>query len=160
MEIIRGQTGAIGALVFYGGDDGFAGAGVGDEPERYPESALTYLQQRLVQLRVPLAFNLADGDVRHMTRAANKQRRDYTAWLVPAADSWTEMLILRGSWPPSAVEPLLEFVESAMPALTILLERHVGVGRRQRLERQLATISDNVAVIGKAAELIGTVATA
>jgi hypothetical protein len=37
MEIIRGQTAAIGALVFYGGDDGFAGAGIGDEPERYPE---------------------------------------------------------------------------------------------------------------------------
>jgi diguanylate cyclase (GGDEF)-like protein/putative nucleotidyltransferase with HDIG domain len=113
-----------------------------------------------VQLRVPLAFNLADGEVRHMTRAANKQRRDYLAWIVPAAESWTEMLILRGSWPPSAVEPLLEFVESAMPAVTIMLERYVGVGRRQRMERQLTTISDNVDVLGRAAELIGSVAAA
>ena len=160
MEIIRGHTGAVAAMVFYGDEGGFEGAGVGDQPDRYPEEALTYLQQRLVQLRVPLTFNLADGEVRHMTRAANKQRRDYIAWLVPAADSWTELLILRGSWPPSAVEPVLEFVESAMPAVTIMLERHVGVGRRQRLERQLTTISDNVDVLGKAAELIGTVATA
>jgi len=159
-EIISANTGAVAALVFYGHEGGFHGAGVGDHLERYPESALRYLQQRLVQLRVPLAFNIADGEVRHMTRAANKQRRDYMAWLVPAADSWTEMLILRGSWPPSAVEPVLEFVESAMPAVTILLERHAGVGRRERLERQLSTISDNVDVLGRAAELIGSVATA
>jgi hypothetical protein len=161
MEIMQGQTAAVAALVFYGDEGGgFAGAGTGDQAERYPPEVLTYLQQRLVQLRVPVAFNLADGEVRHMTRAANKQRRDYIAWLVPAADSWTEMLILRGSWPPSAVEPLLEFVESAMPALTIMLERYVGVGRRQRMEKQLTTITSNVDTVGRAAELIGSVAAA
>jgi diguanylate cyclase (GGDEF)-like protein/putative nucleotidyltransferase with HDIG domain len=158
MTLVRGQTGAVGALLFYGQEGVFAGAGVGDEPERYPESALTYLQQRLVQLRVPLAFNIANGEISHMTRAANKQRRDYIAWLVPAADSWTEMLILRGSWPPIAVEPLLEFVDSALPALTIMLERFVGVGRKQRLEKQISTISENVDVLGRAAEIIGSVA--
>jgi diguanylate cyclase (GGDEF)-like protein/putative nucleotidyltransferase with HDIG domain len=158
MTLVRGQTGAVGALLFYGHEGTYAGAGVGDEPERYPESALTYIQQRLVQLRVPLAFNVADGEISHMTRAANKQRRDYIAWLVPAADSWTEMLILRGSWPPIAIEPLLEFVDSALPALTIMLERFVGVGRKQRLENQISTISDNVDVLGRAAEIIGSVA--
>jgi hypothetical protein len=75
MTLVRGQTGAVGALLFYGHEGTYAGAGVGDEPERYPESALTYIQQRLVQLRVPLAFNVADGEISHMTRAANKQRR-------------------------------------------------------------------------------------
>jgi diguanylate cyclase (GGDEF)-like protein/putative nucleotidyltransferase with HDIG domain len=158
MTLVRGQTGAVGALLFFGEEGVYAGAGVGDEPERYPASALTYLQQRLVQLRVPLAFNLAEGEISHMTRAANKQRRDYVAWLVPAADSWTEMLILRGSWPPIAIEPLLEFVDSALPALTIMLERFVGVGRKHRLEKQISTISDNVDVLGRAAELIGSVA--
>ncbi len=158
MTLVRGQTGAVGALLFYGHEGTYAGAGVGDETERYPEGALAYIQQRLVQLRVPLAFNLADGEISHMTRAANKQRRDYIAWLVPAADSWTEMLILRGSWPPIAVEPLLEFVDSALPALTIMLERFVGVGRKQRLENQISTISDNVDVLGRAAEIIGSVA--
>jgi diguanylate cyclase (GGDEF)-like protein/putative nucleotidyltransferase with HDIG domain len=158
MGLVRGQTGAVGALLFYGEEGAFAGVGVGDEPDRYPESALTYLQQRLVQLRVPLAFNVADGEISHITRAANKQRRDYLAWLIPAADSWTEMLIIRGSWPPIVIEPLLEFVDSALPALTIMLERFVGVGRKQQLEAQIATISGNVDVMGRAAEIIGSVA--
>jgi diguanylate cyclase (GGDEF)-like protein/putative nucleotidyltransferase with HDIG domain len=68
------------------------------------------------------------------------------------------MLILRGSWPTDAVEPLLEFADSAMPALTIMLERFVGVGRRQRLEKQITTIAENVNVLGRAAEVIGSVA--
>jgi hypothetical protein len=69
------------------------------------------------------------------------------------------MLVLRGTWPPSAVEPLLDFVESALPALTIMLERFVGVGRKHRLEEQISTISANAEVIGRAAEVIGSVAT-
>lgn len=160
LELIRGQTGAVAALIFYGGGDGFAGCGAGDDPTRYPHDALSYLQQRLIQLRVPLAFNIADGEVRFITRAANKQRRDFIAWHIPTADSWTEMLVLRGSWPAGAVEQLIEFVDSAMPALTIMLERFVGVGRNQRLERQIATISSNVELLGRSAELIGSVAAA
>ena len=159
-EIVRGQTGAVAALLFYGDEGGFSGCGVGDEAERYPATALTYLQQRLVQLRVPLAFNLADGEVQYITRAAAKQRRDYIAWIVPAADSWTELLVLRGSWPADAVTPLLDFVDSALPALTIMLERFVGVDRTQRLERQLAGITRSVEALSQSAEVIGSVAAA
>jgi len=133
MDLVRRQTGAVSARLFYGGRDGFQGCGVGDEPGRYPPSALKYLQQRLLQLRVPLAFNLVGGEVGFITRAANKQQRDHIAWLVPTADSSTELLILRGSWPPDAVGPLLEFMDSGMPAVTIMLERFVGVGRTDAL---------------------------
>jgi len=160
MEIMRSQSAAVSALLFYGEEGRFEGAGVGDQPERYPTAALAYLQQRLVQLRVPLAFDLSHGEIRSLTRAAHKQRRDYVAWLVPAADSWTELLVLRGSWPPDAVPPLLDFVEAAMPALTIMLERFVGVGRRKRLERQVATIGSSVDVLARAAEVVGSVAAA
>ena len=159
MELMRSQTGAIAALVFYADQTGsLAGSGVGDDPVRYPESALTYLQQRLVQLRVPLAFNLSGDEVGFLTRATTKQRRDYVAWLIPVADSWTELLILRGSWPPGAVEHLLDIADSAMPALTIMLERFVGAGRKQRLERQLQSITSAVDTLGRSAELIGSVA--
>lgn len=158
MELVRNQTGAVAALVFYGDQGRFAGCGVGDDPARYPDPALRYLQQRLVQLRIPLAFNLAGDEVRFMTRAENKQPRDYVAWLVPTADSWTELLILRGAWPPSAVPPLLEFVNSAMSALTIMLERFVGVGLKQRLEQQLAAITSSVETLSQSAEIIGSVA--
>jgi hypothetical protein len=160
LELIRRETGAVGALVFYGELGEFSGAAANEDATRYSNEALRYLQQRLVQLRVPLAFNLEGDEVRYITRAANKQRRDYVAWLVPAADSWTELLVLRGSWPADAVVPLLEFVESAMPALTIMLERLVGAGRRQRLERQLTTIADSVELLERSSEIIGSVAAA
>ena len=91
MELVRKQTGAVSALLLYGTEENFSGCGVGDDPARYPKAALAYLQQRLVQLRVPLAFELVDDEVRYITRAATKQRRDYIGWLVPTADSWTEL---------------------------------------------------------------------
>lgn len=158
MELVRRQTGAVSALVFYGHEGGFVGCGAGDDPARYPEAALRYLQQRLIQLRLPLAFNLHGGEVSHITRAANKQRRDYIAWLIPAADSWTELLVLRGSWPAGAVSPLLEFIGSAIPALTIFLERFAGVGRTHQFQRQLDTINASVEALSRSADLIGSVA--
>ena len=158
MELVRNQTGAVAALLFYGDEGGFAGCGVGDDPDRYPGPALTYLQQRLVQLRVPLAFDLVDEEVSFITRAATKQRRDYIAWIVPTTGSWTELLVLRGSWPASAITPLLEFVDSAMPALTIMLGRFVGVGSKERLEQQLTAITASVETLGRSAEIIGSVA--
>jgi diguanylate cyclase (GGDEF)-like protein/putative nucleotidyltransferase with HDIG domain len=160
LEIIRRETGAVAAVVFYGEQGEFQGAAANDDTARYPNDALAYLQQRLLQLRVPLTFNLEGSSVRFITRAANKQQRDYVAWLVPAADSWTEMLMLRGSWPPGAVPYLLEFVDSAMPALTIMLERFVGVGRTKRLERQLSTIAESVDLLERSSEVIGSVAAA
>ena len=160
MELVRNQTGAVSALLFYGDGAGFAGCGIGDDTKHYSDPMLTYLQQRLVQLRVPLSFNLADDEVRHITRAEHKQPRDYMAWLVPTADSWTELLLLRGAWPASAIAPLLEFVDSSMPALTIMLERFVGVGREHRLERQLSAIGSSVETLSHSAEVIGSVAAA
>jgi diguanylate cyclase (GGDEF)-like protein/putative nucleotidyltransferase with HDIG domain len=161
LGLIRSQTGAIAALSFFADADGkLTGAGVGDDPARYPESALTYLQQRLVQLRVPMSFNVDGDQIVFLTRAATKQRRDYMAWLIPVADSWTELLILRGSWPPSATERMIEQVDAMMPALTLVLERYVGAGRAQRLERQLSSITGAVDVLGRSAELIGSIAAA
>ena len=160
MELVRKQTGAVASLLLYGTEEKFSGCGVGDDPAKYADAALAYLQQRLVQLRVPLAFNLVDDEVRYITRAATKQSRDYMGWLVPTADSWTELLVLRGSWPAGAVSPLLEFVDSAIPALTLILERFVGAGRRRRLERQIANITSGIDTLGESAEIIGSVAAA
>lgn len=160
LELVQRDAAAVASLAFYGEHGEFQGFAVNDDPGRYSAQALTYLQQRLLQLRVPLAFNLEGDGVRFITRAANKQRRDYLAWLVPAADSWTELLILKGSWPPDAIPPLLDFVDSAMPALTIMLERFVGIGRRQRLERQLSTIASSVELLERSSEVIGSVAAA
>jgi diguanylate cyclase (GGDEF)-like protein/putative nucleotidyltransferase with HDIG domain len=128
LEVVRKQTGAVAALVFYNDRHELAGRGVGDEPSRFSPAALAYLQRRLARLRLPLAFDLEGHEVRYLTRAESKQSRDYIAWPVPTAEGLSEMLLLRGSWPASAVTPLLDFVESAMPALTILMERFLGVG--------------------------------
>lgn len=160
IDLVRERTAALGAVVFYGDQGGFAGCGAVDDPDAFRPEALMYLQQRLVQLRVPVAFNIVEGELKFMTRAANKQQRDYVAWLMPATDTWTEMFILRGFWPPDAVPSLLDFVQSAMPALTIILERHLAAGRNERLEGQLSTINNNVEVLESAAAIIGSVATA
>ena len=133
LEIVRKHTGAVAALVFYNDRNELAGRGVGDEPGRFSPVALAQLQRRLARLRLPLAFDLGGDEVRFITRAESKQSRDYVAWPMPTAEGLSEVLLLRGSWPASAVTPLLDFVESAMPALTILMERFIGVGRTDAL---------------------------
>ena len=91
-----------------------------------------------------------------ITRTTAKQRRDYFAWRVPVPDSFTEMVVLRGAWSPGAVEHLLDAVETAMPALMMILELVAGGGRRQRLELQLETIENAVEMLSPTTELIGS----
>ena len=56
--------------VVYGDENRLTSQFVGSDAE-FPEEALMYLQQRLVQLRVPLAFNRAEDSIDFLTRAAN-----------------------------------------------------------------------------------------
>jgi diguanylate cyclase (GGDEF)-like protein/putative nucleotidyltransferase with HDIG domain len=158
MELMRQQTGAISALIFYEDGDKLSGSGVGQDAASYPQVALQYLQRRLQQVHLPLAFNLSEGEVRNLTRAANKQPREQIAWLVPVTDSKTELLVLHGTWPPSAIQPLIDTVDAAMPALVVILQRFLGVGYRERLEQQLSAISVNVDTLRESASVIGSVA--
>jgi diguanylate cyclase (GGDEF)-like protein/putative nucleotidyltransferase with HDIG domain len=158
LALMRDQTGAISALIFYEDGDRLSGSGVGEDAANYPQEALQYLQRRLQQVRLPLAFNMGGGEVRNLTRAANKQPRDQIAWLVPVTDSKTELLVLRGAWPPSAIQPLIDTVDAAMPALVVILQRLLGVGYRERLEHQLGAITANVDSLRESASVIGSVA--
>lgn len=155
-ELIRRQTGAVAAMLFYGEGDKFSAAGSGDDPSSYPLDGLKYLQQRLVQLRVPLAFNLVDSEVRYLTRAANKQPRDYVAWLIPMKSSWTEILVLRGAWPSGAMHSLLDNVESSVPALSSILGHFLGNGRFERFEEQLTAMQVCVDALRNSVSVIGT----
>jgi diguanylate cyclase (GGDEF)-like protein/putative nucleotidyltransferase with HDIG domain len=54
--------------------------------------------------------------------------------------------------------PVLEFVDSAMPAITIMSERFIRAGRTQQLEEQLSEITESAETLSHAAEIIGSVA--
>lgn len=157
MDLIQRRTGALDVILAHGDDGRFSTCALRDQAP-FPEDALMYLQQRLFQLRVPLSFNLEGDRIVFMTRAAAKQRRDYTAWLIPSSDSWTEMFVLRGTWGGSAVGPLMNFVDSAMPALALILDRYLGAGRKQRLTQQLSVISASVEILSEMVEVMGSVA--
>jgi diguanylate cyclase (GGDEF)-like protein/putative nucleotidyltransferase with HDIG domain len=156
-ELLRRRTGAVTVAIYYGADAQFACEAVGQELD-LPHEALIYLQQRLVQLRVPLAFNLSGSKVEFITRASNKQRRDFVGWLIPSSESWTEMLVLRGTWSGSAATPLIDFVDSAMPALAMILDGVLETGRRERLAQQVHAIDEGVETIRGLAEMVGSVA--
>ena len=73
MELIQVQTGSISAMVFFADHDGnVVTSGVGDDPMRLDKEAISYLQRRLVQLHVPLAFNVENGRGTFITRATAK----------------------------------------------------------------------------------------
>ncbi len=157
-ELLRRRTGAITVAIYYGDASMFACESVGQRLE-LPHDALVYLQQRLVQLRVPLAFNISGAKVDFITRASNKQRRDFVGWLIPSSESWTELLVLRGTWSGSAATPLIDFVDSAMPALAMILDSVLETGRRDRLSDQVRTIDQGVDTIRELAEVVGSFAT-
>ncbi len=156
-ELVRRRTGAVSVAIVHGDGDGFASIVVGQDLG-IPQDVLMYLQQRLVQLRVPLAFNLSRDKVEFITRASNKQRRDYVAWLIPSPESWTEMLVLRGTWAGSAATPLIDFVDSAMPAVAMIVDAYAGPARKDRIEDQLRVIAGSVQTLREMAEVVGSVA--
>lgn len=155
--LVQRRTGAVTVALVYAEGDGFGSSAVGQDIDLAPE-ALMYLQQRLVQLRVPLAFNLVQDKVEFITRASNKQRRDYVAFLIPSPETWTEMLVLRGTWAGSAAAPLIDFIDSAMPALAMILDGHVGSSRKDRVDDQLKVIAASVQTLREMSEVVGSVA--
>jgi diguanylate cyclase (GGDEF)-like protein/PAS domain S-box-containing protein len=143
-SIIRQATGAAEAVVVYAQDKNFltcSDAGDGP-PTELTLAALTMVQRHAAQTNEPVAFNLVGHWVGDFTSALSDDAHQFLAFTVPTTESASEMCILRGDWEHKARARILPFMQSATPALTIMLERFLNANRSQRLGEQLQTLAN------------------
>src|SRR3972149_8062070 len=133
--VIRQATGAAEAMVVYSEDNEFLTCSdvcSGPGPDLTP-TALAWVQRHAVQASEPVAFNLVGRRVEDFTSALTDDDRQFLAFILPTNESTSEMCILRGDWERKARPRGLRIVESATPALTIILERLLNADRGRRL---------------------------
>jgi diguanylate cyclase (GGDEF)-like protein/PAS domain S-box-containing protein/putative nucleotidyltransferase with HDIG domain len=142
--IIRQATGAAEAMVVYAQDKNFLTCSDASDgpPTELTLAALAWVQRHAAQTNEPVAFNLMGNRVQDFTSALSDDDRQFLAFTVPTSESAAEMCILRGNWDHKARPRILRFMQSATPALTIILERLLNANRGQRLGEQLRTLAN------------------
>ncbi len=156
-SILRQATGVTEAIVVYAEDEDFltcSDSGGGPNTE-LTSTALAWVQRRAVQSSGPVAFNLVGQRVEDFTSALSEDGRQFLAFIVPTSESTSEMCILRGTWERKARARVLRFMESAIPALTIVLERLLNADRGRRLGEQMHTLANAAQILTRSADVEG-----
>ncbi len=100
------------------------------------------VRQEILGRGTPVAFRIQNNEVLDFAPAAEARGRPYLAFLPPGPDTLTERLIAYGSWRGGKAAAAVEFVQAAMPALTVLLDRLVNAERAKRQQRQISALAD------------------
>ena len=154
-RIIRRATGASEVLLVYAPDKDFltCSDAAGGPSTELTLAALTRVQRHAAQANAPVAFNLVGQRVEDFTGALGDGQREFLAFSVPTTESAAEMCILRGTWERKARAGVLRFMESATPALTLILERFLNADRGQRLAEQLHTLANAAQVLTRSEDV-------
>jgi diguanylate cyclase (GGDEF)-like protein/PAS domain S-box-containing protein len=153
-RIIRRATGASEVLLVYAEDRNFltcSDTGRDSHPE-LKQTALAMIQRQAEQANCPVAFNLVGGHVEDFTSALGDNQREFLAISVPTAESASEICILRGPWEITRAR-VLRFMESATPALTIILDQLLNADRGRRLAQQLQTLANAAQVLTRSEDV-------
>ncbi len=154
-SIIRQATEAAQAMVVYAEDQDLLvcsdpGNGAG---AAFTQIGLWIVQRRTIELGGPVAFNLIGHRVEDLTSAFSDDDREFLALAVPTSQSPSEMCILRRPWEHKARAGILRFMESAMPALTLILERFLNADRSRRLGEQMHTLANAAQVLTRSEDV-------
>jgi diguanylate cyclase (GGDEF)-like protein/PAS domain S-box-containing protein len=146
---IREATGAGEVLLVYAEDQDLlvCGGRENGASADFTQIGLWLLQRRIIESGGPVAFNLVGHRVESFTSPLSSDRREFLGFSVPTTESPSEMCILRGTWEQTPRPRILRFMESATPALTVILERFLNAGRGRRLAQQLQTLANAAQVL-------------
>jgi len=153
--IIRRAAGAAEAMVIYAEDQDLL---VCSDPEDgagadFTQIGLWIMQRQIIELGGPVAFNLVGHRVEEFTSAFSDDAREFLALAVPTSESPAEMCILRGPWEHKAQAGILRFMQSAMPALTLILERFLSADRSRRQGKQLHALANAAQVLTRSEDV-------
>src|SRR4030042_1372586 len=137
--IIRRATGSAEAVLVYAEDQTFiACCDTGDgPPAELTQGALAWIQRHAGQANGPVAFDLRGQRVEDFTSVLGDGQHEFLAFAIPTTESAAEACILRGPWQKRERSRVLRFMESATPALTVILERLLNADRSRRLAGQM-----------------------
>ena len=157
LPLLQEALGADEVCLVYGDDHGFGHFGT------CPVLALTDVALWLIHHDVTTrgkacAFDVRDGHVEGFRSAASRRPCQYVAALIPVANRTAEMLVASGSWPGGLSASRRRFMETALPALALLLERRLDSARGQRQRSQLSALA-NIHQVMSESEDLGTVIT-
>jgi diguanylate cyclase (GGDEF)-like protein/PAS domain S-box-containing protein len=154
-SIIRRATGAAQALVVYAEDEDFLTCSdTGDGPHaELTNAALAIVQRHTQRASGPVAFNLISHRVEDFTGASTDEQREFLALPLPTSESASEMCILRGPWHVKARAGILRFMQSAMPSLTIILDRFLNVDRGHRQGEKLSALANAAQLLAQSDDL-------
>ncbi|KPK47442.1 MAG: hypothetical protein AMJ77_03170 [Dehalococcoidia bacterium SM23_28_2] len=150
-SIIRRGTRAAEVIVVYAEDQHFLACGDAEDSAStdFTSVALAIVQSHIFDLGGPVAFDLIGHRVEEFTSASSGDDRQFLALAVPTSQSPSEMCVLRGPCKHEARASMLRFMESAMPALTIIMERFLNADRNRRQGEQLHAFADAAQVLSR-----------
>ena len=154
-SIVRRATEAAEAMVVYAEDKDFlvcsdAGSGAATD---FTQTALWIVQRQISELGGPVAFNLAGQRVEDFTSAHTDEQREFLAISMPTSEGASEMCILRETPEHNGRATILRFMESATPALTIILERFLNIGRSRRYGEKLSALANATQLLAQSDDL-------
>jgi diguanylate cyclase (GGDEF)-like protein len=153
--IVARATGVAEAMIVYARDDEFLSSHDGSERRLrdISEQALLVIQRNLTRMGSPLAFDLSAGRVEAFRNATGNTSGEFLAFHVPTTEGSSEMCLLRTAGPKRIGRRLPRLMESAAPALTLLLERLLNAERSRRQKGQLEAIGSAAQVLTRAKDM-------
>jgi diguanylate cyclase (GGDEF)-like protein len=156
--IIRRSTGASRVLIVYAKEqEFFVCDDGGDSPElKLSQRALWIIKRQMLHFTGPVAFNLIGHRVEDFVGALDEHQCEYLAFPIPARESHSEMCILRGSWEGRTRARVLRFMNSALPALALLLDRFldfVEAGQIRRHKQELNVLAEAAQVLTRSSDV-------
>jgi len=154
-SIIRRATGTAEAMLVYAENEDFLVCtdAENDAATELTLNALWIVQRQIVELGGPIAFNLIGHRVEDFTSARSDEEREFLALSLPTGEGASEMCILRGVPEHKSRATILRFMESATPALTIILERFLIAGRSQRYGEKLSALANAAQLLAQSDDL-------
>jgi diguanylate cyclase (GGDEF)-like protein len=151
LPMLRDGLSASEAYVVYADAGAFGRYGTSDQLD-LDDAALQSINRDFSSHKEVRAFDLdAEGQPAGFRGAATRRSCDYVGTLIPM--SMGELLLIRGPWPRGVGATELVALQTALPALALLLERRLDTMRAERQRHQLTALANITRVLYESEDL-------
>ena len=114
------------------------------------QMGLWLVQHQIDMCGGPVAFNICDERVEEITRVSGADGQAFVGFPVPSGGPSEEMLIVRGPWEHRIDGGVLAFVETATPALALIMEQELSTSRAARQREQMTALASAAELLTQA----------